>query len=193
VNNQNPKNIFDASVMQDKFPPRRFTSGTVEPLSAIPPAENRPKHHGSETRQTCQVGSRIPFHIKSELQRIAKLKGWTESYTVNVLIQKGLARDLAESFGVMLKATIQEAIATQMDKERKENNRAANFALESFRSSEEGRVISLYVLRFLLGEDIGIMPEIIKQSQDQTRDYIKQFFSEIETTNKQWQSSNSGI
>src|SRR5206468_12040230 len=99
--------------------------------TAREPADNRPTHHGSETRQTEQIAGRVLPHIKSEVVRLAKLKGWTESKTVATLVEQALARSLAEQFGVMLKATIQDAITRQM---HKENNRAANLALEAFYS-----------------------------------------------------------
>src|SRR5438132_5696190 len=121
-------------VGQDKYPPGRIAAASTQPLAANPepetaqegsatarePADNRPTHHGSETRQTEQIAGRVLPHIKSEVVRLAKLKGWTESKTVATLVEQALARSLAEQFGVMLKATIQDAITRQM---HKENNR----------------------------------------------------------------------
>jgi hypothetical protein len=66
-------------------------------------ADIRPKHHGSETRQTLQIAGRVKPAVKSEVARIAKLKGWTESKTVATLVEQALAGNLAEQFGVMLK------------------------------------------------------------------------------------------
>lgn len=119
-------------------------------------------------------------HIKSEVVRVAKLKGWTESKTVAALVEQALAQSLAEQFGVMLRTTIQEAITKQM---QKENNRAANLALEAFYSAEQGRIVSLYILRFLLGEDIEILPQIIKESQEQARENMKRYVVEREEQN----------
>ena len=192
MNTPKPQEIFEgrtnASVMQDKKPPWRFTIASEKPSTASTEADNRPKHHGSETRQTLQISGRVPPRIKSEVQRIAKLKGWTESFTVRALIEQALARNLAEQFGVMLKTTIQEAITTQL---KKDNNRAANLALEAFYSAEQGRVISTYALRFLLGEDIDILPEIIKQSQEQAGEALNHFGYEREEADQptEWQSS----
>src|ERR671910_2362912 len=155
MNNHKPQAIFDAvayaGVMQDKYPPRRIKAASGEPATVSIPADNRPHHHGSEKRQTQQIAGRVLPHIKSEVVRVAKLKGWTESRTVATLVEQALAQSLAEQFGVMLKTTIQEAITKQM---QKQNNRAANLALEAFYSAEHGRILIIYVLRFLLGEDI---------------------------------------
>ena len=66
----------------------------------------------------------------------------------------------------MLKTFIQEAVTTQM---RQENNRAGNLALEAFYSAEEARILIVYVIRLFLGSDIDILPQIIKDAQDQAR------------------------
>jgi hypothetical protein len=176
-----------AGVMQDKYPPGRITAGAGQPLAANqdgrnrPPstnvprsenghsAENRQKHHGSETRQTQQIASRVPPHIKSEVVRVAKRKGWTESKAVGFLVEQALAHTLAEEFGVMLQNTLEQAITRQM---QKENSRAGNLALEAFYSAEEARIATIYLLRFLLGEDIALLPQIIKDCQEQARENV---------------------
>jgi hypothetical protein len=132
-------------------------------------ADTRQKHHGSETRQTVQIAGRVKPAVKSEVVRLAKLKGWTESKTVAVLVESALAANLAEQFALMLKATIQDAVTKQM---RQENNRAGNLALEAFHSAEEGRVLIVYLIRLFLGSDIDILPQIIKDAQDQTRENV---------------------
>ena len=109
MNNQKEKKIFDTKnhtgVMQDKYPPGRITARLREPATAtvvadlnprvstnthrlqnththISPADTRPKHHGSETRQIVQIAGRVKPAVRSEVVRIAKLKRWTESKTV---------------------------------------------------------------------------------------------------------------
>jgi hypothetical protein len=191
---QKERKVFEGKihtgVMQDKYPPGRITAGLAEPATATvvadltprvgtktsrtqnpagQPADNRPKHHGSETRKTHQISGRVKPHIKSEVVRLAKLKGWTESRTVADLVEQALAGTLAEQFGVMLKTTIQEAITTQV---RQEISRAVNIALEAFTSAEEGRILVVYLIRLVLGSDIDVLPQIIKDAQDQTRENI---------------------
>jgi hypothetical protein len=56
---------------------------------------------------------------------------------------------------------------------QKENNRAANLALEAFYSAEQARILTIYTLRFLLGSDIEILPQIIAESQQQARENMK--------------------
>jgi hypothetical protein len=174
MNTQIPQSIFDAEahagVMQDKYPPTRIKAASEEPATASMPADNRPNHHGSEKRQTQQIAGRVLPHIKSEVVRVAKLKGWTESKTVAALVEQALAHSLAEQFGVMLRTTIEETITKQM---QKENNRAANLALEAFYSAEQARILTIYTLRFLLGSDIEILSQIIAESQQQARENMK--------------------
>jgi hypothetical protein len=200
MNSQKTQLIFErrahAGVRQDKYPPERITAGAGQPLTANKdernrpmitnptrsqndnPADNRPKHHGSEARQTQQIASRVALHLKSEIVRVAKRKGWSESKTVACLVEQALGHNLAEEFAVMLKNTLQDAITQQMHKERKENNRAGNLALEDFYSSEETRVFSIYLLRFLLGEDIELLPQIIKDFQEQARENVNRVLRE---------------
>jgi hypothetical protein len=181
---QKPQEVFDAGtyagVLQDKYPPRRIKAVSGEPATASTPADNRPHHHGSEKRQTQQIAGRVLPHIKSEVIRVAKLKGWTESKTVAALVEQALAHSLAEQFGVMLRTTIQETITKQM---QKENNHAANLALEAFYSAEQARILTIYTLRFLLGSDIEILPQIIAESQEQARENMKRDRGEEEAQN----------
>src|SRR5437868_11094750 len=170
--------------MQDKYPPMRIKAASPEPATASTPADNRPRHHGSEKRQTQQIAGRVLPHIKSEVVRVAKLKGWTESKTVAALVEQALAHSLAEQFGVMLRTTIQETITKQM---QKENNHAANLALEAFYSAEQARILTIYTLRFLLGSDIEILPQIIKESQEQARENMKRYPGEGKEHNQLWQ------
>jgi hypothetical protein len=186
---QKERRIFEGKthtgIMQDKYPPGRITAGMIQPATAtvvadLNPrvstspdrlqnthtcaADTRQKHHGSETRQTVQIAGRVKPAVKSEVVRLAKLKGWTESKTVAVLVESALAANLAEQFALMLKATTKQM--------RQENNRAGNLALEAFHSAEEGRVLIVYLIRLFLGSDIDILPQIIKDAQDQTRENV---------------------
>jgi hypothetical protein len=182
--------------MQDKYPPGRIPVGAGEPRTAsgpadifpksknyhqspatfgTPPADNRPKHHGSEKRKTEQIAARVRPAVKSEIARLAKLKGWTQSQVVAALVESGLAANLAEQFGVMLKATIQEAVTSQL---KKDNSRTATLAVEAFFSAEQGRILTIYLLRTLLGENIELLPEIIKDSQEQALENMSFVVSE---------------
>jgi hypothetical protein len=90
--NNKERMIFEGrihtGVMQDKYPPRRITARLTQPATAtvvadLTPrvstkenrseniytaaADNRPKHHGSETRQTVQISSRVKLAINPDI------------------------------------------------------------------------------------------------------------------------------
>ena len=182
-------------VMQDKYPPKRISAGLKKPATATVvadlnprahtisprtqnlypfPADNRPKHHGSEKRQTVQVAGRVIPVVKAEIRRLAKLKGVTESKMVATLLEQAIAGNLAEQFAVQLKSSLKEAATESMSAISKANNRAGNLALESFYSAEEGRLLTVYLIRLILGSDIDILPQIIKDAQDQARENVSQ-------------------
>lgn len=112
--------------------------------------------------------------VKSEIVRLSKLKGITESKTVATLVEQGIASNIAEQFVVQLKNSYKEAALESMSAISKANNRAGNLALESFYSSEEARVLVVYLLRLMLGSDIDVLPQIIKDAQDQARENVAQ-------------------
>ena len=124
------------------------------------PADNFQKHHGSETRQLSLVAGRLAPHLKTQVLKRAKDKGWSESKTVADLVEQALANDLAKSFAVSLKNSLTAALTGEV---RKEHNRAANIALEAFYSSEESRILTIYTLRFILG-DAELLAEVIEEA-----------------------------
>jgi hypothetical protein len=134
-------------------------------------ANTPPKHHGSESRQLALVAGRIAPHLKTQVIQRAKDKGWSESKTVADLVEQALARDLAESFSVSLKNSLTDALTTQA---RKEYNRAANIALEAFFSSEESRILTIYTLRFILG-DADLLAEVIAEARAEARESLKRY------------------
>jgi hypothetical protein len=180
-------------VMQDKYPPGRISAASEEPATATVvadlnprvsknttrsqnlnpfPADDRPKHHGSEKRQTVQVAGRVSPGLKTEVVRLAKLRGVTESKMLASLLEQAVAGNLAQQFAVQLKNALKEAATESMSAISKANNRAGNLALEAFYSAEEGRLLTVYLLRLILGSDIDILPQIIKDAQDQARENV---------------------
>jgi hypothetical protein len=170
-------------VGQDKKPPGRFTAGMSEPVTAtsaretatdqsvtvLDLADNRPKHHGSENRQTEQIAGRVPLHIKSEVLRMAKLKGWTESYTVRTLVEEALAKTIAEQFGVMIRQTIQEAVRQEF---QVYTNRMGKLNFSTYLAAEQGRLLNIEHLRLDMG-NTNDLPQMIVRTQQQSRDNLK--------------------
>jgi hypothetical protein len=186
---------------QDKKPPGRFERALSEPQTATTSAQtatgqlsdtenmadDRPKHHGSETRQTGLIWGRVPFHIKTEVNRIGALHGWTESKTVRTLVEQALAKNLGEQFAVMIRNTIQEAVKTELQKDREW---LRNINLSEYLAAEQGRLHAIATHRLLLpnGEDIN---HKIRDNRQQSYKNLKFYFHSIGVMQAQssWPSS----
>ena len=111
---------------------------------------------------------------------MAKQQELSESKVVGALVEKALQFDADLQYGAMLRPVIEDTINKTI---RSETNRSASLAIEAFYSAEQGRIVSIYILRFLLGEDIEILPQIIKESQEQARENMKRYVVEREEQN----------
>jgi hypothetical protein len=179
---------------QDKKPPGRFDGGVSEPLTAAADPEtaknlqqNRQTHHGSETRQTANIAGRVPFHIKSEILRIGAMHGWKESYTVRTLVEQALAHSLGEKFAVMIRNTIQEAVKTELQKDR-EWLRKIN--LIEYSAAEQARLHAIDLHRLFIPPDQDINQKI-KENRKNSFKHLKFYFHSIDVQDQQspWPSS----
>jgi hypothetical protein len=189
VNSKTPITILEtkttkgktyAGVRQDKYPPGRISVASGQPQSADrptesarstefppnPPADNRPKHHGSETRQTAQIAGRAPFATKAKIASIAKAQGLTESKVVVDLIHKALQMDADVQYGAMLRPVIQDQIHKDI---QSYSNRTANIGLQAYYAAEQARILAIHTLRFVtdLVESPDELPLIITAAQEQ--------------------------
>jgi hypothetical protein len=189
MNNQKPQAIFDATahagVMQDKYAPERVYKASGQPVTPNTPARTggsnfSSKHHGSNKRKTKEIASWVLPPIKARIQSMAKHQGLSESKVVAALVEKALQFDADLHYGALLRPVIENTINQTI---RSETNRSANLALEAFYSAEQGRIVSIYILRFLLGEDIELLPQIIKDSQEQARENMKRYLAAKEAQN----------
>jgi hypothetical protein len=155
---------------------------------------NRPKHHGSEKRKTEYIGGRILPHLKTKFLLVAKQNGWSPSHTLATAVEEWLEYDLGEKMWVRIAAKIDDAVDRAM---QKHSNREARISLQSYYSGEQGRIISINVLRFLLilldeldessgeenvngdaGKGLGELPLIIAESQKQAWANMKRYIGE---------------
>jgi hypothetical protein len=179
---------------QDKKPPGRFEVGVSEPLTAAADPEtaknlqqNRQPHHGSETRQTANIAGRVPWHIKTEINRMRALYGWTESYAVKTLVEQALAHSLGEKFAVMIRQTIQEAVKTELQKDR-EWLRKIN--LSEYLAAEQARLHAIDLHRLLMPPDQDINQKI-KDNRENALKHLKFYFHiiDVQQEQSQWPSS----
>jgi hypothetical protein len=201
VNSRTPITILEAKpkqeatnagVRQDKYPPGRFQvfsdqpqSATPEPESAEntlpltnPPADNRPKHHGSETRQTAQIAGRAPFSTKAKIASIAKAQSLTESKVVVDLVHKALQMDADVQYGALLRPVIQDQIHKDI---QSYSNRTANINLQALYAAEQNRILSIHILRFLtdLVDSPDELVPIITASQENAWENITKMNRDI--------------
>ena len=181
MNTQKPKAVFEfkayAGVMQDKYAPERVYKASGQAVTPNTPARTEDsnfsgKHHGSNKRKTKEIASWVLPPIKARIQSMARQQELSESKVVGALVEKALQFDADLQYGAMLRPVIEDTINKTL---RCETNRSASLAIEAFYSAEQGRIVSIYILRFLLGEDIEILPQIIKESQEQARENMKRY------------------
>jgi hypothetical protein len=201
VNSRNPITILEAKpkqeatnagVRQDKYPPGRIGVALVQPQSAErqqisakkalpppnPPADNRPKHHGSETRQTGQIWGRAPLATKAKIHAIAKSQGLSVSEVVVNLVHKALQIDGDLQYGAMLRPVIQDQIHKDM---QSYSNRNYNMNFQTLYAAENNRLLTIHVLRFLtdLVDESDQLVPIITACQQNAMENIKKMFSEV--------------
>jgi len=217
VNSRTPITILEAKpkqeatnagVMQDKYPPGRIDVFSDQPQSAgtppesakntssptNPPADNRPKHHGSETRQTAQIWGRAPFATKAKIQAMAKVQGLSESEVVVNLVHKALQIDGDVQYGAMLRPVIQDQIHKDI---QSYSNRNFTMNWQALYAAEDNRLLSIHILRFLtdLVDASDELVPIITACQQNAWDNITKMFRDMPTappqrkeTNREWQS-----
>jgi hypothetical protein len=183
------KGTHDVS-MQDKKPPGRFGLGLPEPQTAgddpktaETPQQNRQTHHGSETRQTAYVAARVPFYIKTEINRMIALKGGTESSTVKDLLEQALAKSLGEQFAVMIRNTIQDAVRTELQKDRAWW-RKINYS--NYLAAEQARLHAIDLHRLFIPPEQDINHKI-RDNRELAKKHLQFYFHLIDVQDEQSQ------
>ena len=114
------KEATNAGVRQDKYPPGRIDEFSDQPQSADtppisakntvitpkPPAENRPKHHGSETRQPPKFGDVRPSSIKAKILGMKEAQGLYRIRSGGESCAQGVQIDVDMQYGAMLRPVI---------------------------------------------------------------------------------------
>jgi hypothetical protein len=193
--------------MQDKYPPGRIDVASFQPQSAEwqqksakiapsfpnPPADNRSKHHGSETRQTAMIWGRAPFKTKAKILAMKEAQGLTESEVVVSLVHKGMQIDGDVQYDAMLPPVIEDQIHKDM---QSYSNRTYNINFQALYAAENNRLLTIHVLRFLtdLVDASDELVPIITACQDNALKNIKKMFREIpiflqkQEDNREWLS-----
>ena len=157
--------------------PTENTSAFERQAEEAPPDENRqalerPKHHGSQKRQLIPVTGCIPPHIAARLEKMRDQKGkkkLSRSAVVADILMKGVQRHADMQYGATLEPIIERAIERKIDQATR---RTANLALEAFYSAEEGRMLNIYILRLLVGDD-DLLEKIVEDARSEARESLK--------------------
>ena len=140
--------------------------------STNPPADNRPKHHGSETRQTAQIWGRAPLATKAKILAMKQAQGLSESEVVVNLVHKAMQIDGDVQYGAMLRPVIQDQIHKDI---QSYSNRTANLGRQAYYAAEQARILAIHTLRFLtdLVESPDELVPIITASQQEAWNNMK--------------------
>ena len=201
------KEATNAGVAQDKYPPGRIDGASYPPQSAQvppesakntsvppnPPADNRPKHHGSETRQTAQIWGRAPLATKAKILAMKEAQGLTESEVVVNLVHKAMQIDGDVHYGAMLRPVIQDQIHKDI---QSYSSRNANINFQALYAAEQNRLLSIHILRFLtdLVESPDELVPIITACQQNAWENITKMNSDMpaapqrKENNREWPS-----
>ena len=137
-------------------------------------ALERPKHHGSQTRQLIPVTGCVPPHIAAQLEKMRDQKGkkpLSRSAVIADILQKGVQRHVDMQYGATLEPIIEQTIERKIDQA---TSRTASLALEAFSAAEECRILTIYTLRFILG-DADLLSEVIEEARREARESLKRY------------------
>jgi hypothetical protein len=137
-------------------------------------ALERPKHHGSQKRQLIPVTGCVPSHIAAQLEKMRDQKGkkrLSRSAVVADILKKGVQRHVDMQCGATLEPIIEQTIERKIDQA---TSRTANLALEAFSSAEEARMLTIYLLRFILGDDV-LLEQIVADVRSEAQESLKRY------------------
>jgi hypothetical protein len=101
---------------------------------------------------------------------MAKSQELSESKVVGALVEKALQWDADLHYGALLKPVIEKTIDRKI---QSQSDRQANLALKAFYAAEQARILTLHLLRFVLGDAIDELPLIVAESQKQAWENLK--------------------
>ena len=137
-------------------------------------ALERPKHHGSQTRQLIPVTGCVRPHIAAQLEKMRDQKGkkkLSRSEVIADIIEKGVQRHVDMQYGATLEPIIERTIERKI---AQATSRTANLALEAFSSSEESRILNIYTLRLLIGDD-DLLKKIVEGARSEAENNLKRY------------------
>jgi hypothetical protein len=109
--------------------------------------------------------------LKAEIQRQASGADVSDSAAGAALLEKAIQGTLMKENAAELRPIIRDQIHKDI---QRFSNRTANLALEAFDSAEEGRMLTIYLLRFILGDD-ALLEKIVADVRSEARESLKRY------------------
>ena len=109
--------------------------------------------------------------LKAEIQRQASGADVSDSAAGAALLEKAIQGTLMKENAAELRPIIRDQIHKDI---QRFSNRTANLALEAFNSAEEGRMLTIYLLRFILGDDT-LLEKIVADVRSEAGESLKRY------------------
>jgi hypothetical protein len=150
--------------MQDKATPPRRSSPSGEPHN-VPPAQQNPKHHGSNKRRVRQVSG---YLMPEEFSEVERMRGTGENKlkrgkVVSKLIRMGLAVALDQQHASMLEPRIEQTLNRLFEAF---DNRQASFLSKIYTATKHGELNTEDILRLAFKNDPETFNKTIQQNLD---------------------------
>jgi hypothetical protein len=185
VNSQKPV-IFEAKanagVMQDKSDAR--SDRTASDQVQRPIDEVRLNHNGVRSNYSrlfskeplVPLTTQVRRSTKAEIERLAKQGDGKEQLSVSAVasefLDRGVQGNIDMQYGAMLRPVIEHAIKKEIERHI---NRVINLLIKVFYAAEQGRILNIQILPFILEaiDDTDELPLIISNSEKQAWDNLK--------------------
>src|SRR6059058_4873723 len=151
---QSPQPIFNAiiyaGVLQDKATPQRSYKASGEISYPSPPAQPRPKHHGSQKRQLREVSGCITnaaFQRLEVMRNAGKKNEVSRSSVVGKFVTQGIQQNADMQYISMLEPVIKKEIKKDIGGY---SNRIAFLAVNAYYKAAEANFKLDEILRYIL-------------------------------------------
>jgi hypothetical protein len=193
MNSQKPV-IFEAKtnagVMQDKSDALTDRSASDQPHRPL--EEVRLNHNGVRSNYSRLYGkeplvpltTQVRRSTKAEIERLAKLGDGKEKMSVSAVaagfLERGVQGNIDMQYGAMLRPVIEHAIKKEIERHI---NRVISLLIKVFYASEQGRILNIQILPFILEaiDDVDELPLIISNSEKQAWDNLKRHIEDDKT------------
>jgi hypothetical protein len=186
MNTPIPQEIFlkeaHGDVGQDKSATLIDRTASTQPQR--PPDEVRLNHNGVRSNYSrlfskeplVPLTTQVRRSTKAEIERLAKQGDGKEKMSVSAVaaefLERGVQGDIDMQYGAMLRPVIEQAIKKEIERHI---NRVINLLIKVFYAAEQGRILNIQILPFILEaiDDTDELPLIISNSEKQAWDNLK--------------------